>query len=85
MKGFQKIEARSTRHFDIEKEGVGLLLADEFQGGRFGASFADDLKVGMRCEELTKALEGKPFVITEDYTEHGSPFRSSVATTNPFS
>jgi hypothetical protein len=39
----------------------------------------------MGGEKLTKSLEGESLVITEDYTEHGSPFKSRVATTYPLS
>jgi hypothetical protein len=42
------------------------------------------LNVWMRRKKLAKALKGKTFVIAEDYTEHGSPSKSRVATTNPF-
>ena len=85
VKCFQEIQAGCAWHLDIEKKGVRSFLADEFYGGGFVAGFADDLKIGMGGEKLTKALDGESFVIAEDYTEHGSPFKSRVATTNPLS
>ena len=85
VKCFQEIQAGCAWHLDIEKKGVRSFLTDEFDGGGFVAGFADDLKIGMGGEKLTKALEGEPLVIAENYTEHGSPLKSRVATTNPLS
>jgi hypothetical protein len=85
VKCFQEIQAGCAWHLDIEKKGVRSFLADEFDGSGFVAGFADDLKIGMGSEKLTKALEGESLVIAEDYTEHGSPFKSRLATTCPLS
>jgi len=83
--GFEKIKSGCARHLDIEKEGVRPFFANQFEGGSFGAGFPDDLKVRMRSKKLPKPLEGEPFVVAEDYTEHGSPSKSRVATTKPLS
>ena len=83
VKCFQEIQAGCAWHLDIEKKGVRSFLADEFDGGGFVAGFADDLEIGMGGEKLTQALERESLVIAEDYTEHGSPLKSRVATTNP--
>jgi hypothetical protein len=39
----------------------------------------------MRRKKLAKALDGESLVIAEDYTEHGLPSKSRVATTKPLS
>ena len=85
VKCFQKIEAGCAWHLDIEKEGIRSFFADQFEGGGFRVGFPDDLKVWMWSKKLSKALDGEPLVITENYTEHGSPSKSRVATTNPLS
>ena len=84
VKCFQEIEASCAWHLDIEKEGIRSFFADQFEGGGFGLGFPDDLNVWMRRKKLAKALKGESLVIAEDYTEHGSPSKSRVATTNPF-
>jgi hypothetical protein len=85
VEGFQEIEAGCAGHLDIQKEGVGLFLANDSKSGFLGVGFPDDLKFGVGGEELAEPLEGKAFVVAEDYTEHGSPSRSRVATTKPWS
>jgi hypothetical protein len=83
--GFEKIKSRCAGHLDIEKEGVRSFFPDQFEGGGFTAGFSDDLKFRMRRKKLAKPLEGEPLIIAKNYTEHGSPFKSRVATTNPLS
>lgn len=85
VKGFQEIKAGGAGHLDIQKEGMGLFFSDDPEGGFLGVSLANDLKSGVGGEELTKPLQGKSLVVAKDYTEHGSPSKSSVATTKPFS
>ena len=84
VKCFQEIEAGCARHLDIEKEGIRPFFANQFEGGGFGLGFPNDLNVWMWRKKLAKALKGESLVIAEDYTEHGSPSKSRVATTNPF-
>ncbi len=84
VKCFQEIEAGCARHLDIEEEGIRSFFADQLEGGGFGLSLPDDLNAWMRRKKLAKALKGEPLVIAEDYTEHGSPSKSRLATTNPF-
>jgi len=83
--GFEKIKSRCARHLDIEKEGIRPFFANHFKGGGFVAGFSDDFKVRMRRKKLAKALDGESLIIAKDYTEHGSPFKSRVATTKPLS
>ncbi len=84
VKCFQEVEAGCARHLDIEEEGIRSFFADQFEGGGFGLGFPNNLNVWMRRKKLAKALKGESLVIAEDYTEHGSPSKSRVATTNPF-
>jgi len=85
VKCFQEIEPSCAWHLDIEKEGIRPFFSDQFEGSGFCIGFPDDLKVWMWSKKLAKPLEGEPLVIAEDYTEHGSPLKSRVATTNPLS
>ena len=85
VKCFQEIEAGCTRHLDIEKQCVRSFSADQFEGGGLVAGFSDDLKVRMWSKKLAKPLEGEPLIIAKDYTEHGFPSKSRVATTKPSS
>lgn len=84
VKCFQEIEAGCARHLNIEKEGIWLFFANQFEGGGFGLGFPNDFNVWVWRKKLAKALKGESLVIAEDYTEHGSPSKSRVATTNPF-
>ena len=85
VKRFQEIQAGCAWHLDIEKKGVWLFFSDQFESDGLRTSLPDNLKVCVRGEKLAKSLEGQPLIITEDYTEHGSPFKSRVARTKPFS
>ncbi|NBY66857.1 MAG: hypothetical protein EBQ51_07290 [Verrucomicrobia bacterium] len=81
MKRLHDIETGCARHLDIEEECIRPLLANQFEGGGLGPSLADNPKVGVRGKKLTKPLKGQPLVVAQNYTEHGFPSRSRVATT----
>jgi hypothetical protein len=63
---FEHVEAVALGHLNVEKEEVGLELADEGGGFDAGAALGQDFDRGVAAQEDGEIASGEGFVVNDD-------------------